>query len=120
MVETLYIKPSATQLMETNFSFTVHATLTNGCEVEENIPIINNTKTWNDAGEVDWFDGSKWLPLGEPTLDQCVIIHTIAEIPLINRRSGFAKNVKVKEGVEEALELINSGAGIEILNKLLK
>ena len=31
-----------------------------------------------------------------------------------------AKDVSVKEGVEEALELVNSGAGIEVLNKLLK
>ncbi len=30
-----------------------------------------------------------------------------------------AKDVTVKEGVEEALELVNSGAGIEVLNKLL-
>ncbi len=30
-----------------------------------------------------------------------------------------AKNVSVKEGVEEALELVNSGTGIEVLNKLL-
>lgn len=31
-----------------------------------------------------------------------------------------AKDVSVKEGVEEALELVNAGAGIEVLNKLLK
>ena len=95
MVETLYIKPSATQLMETNFSFTVHATLTNGCEVEENIPIINNTKTWNDAGEVDWFDGSKWIPAGEPTIYSCVIIHNNVELPDTAVRTGFAKSVTI-------------------------
>ena len=32
----------------------------------------------------------------------------------------IAKNIPVKQGVEEALELVHSGAGIDVLNKLIK
>ena len=96
-VGSVYIKPTAAQILQSNFTFTANATLSNGCIVEKEINITNNTKTWNDPGEVDWYDGTKWLPIGEPpTLDQCVVIHTIAEIPLEDRRSGFAKNIKIK------------------------
>jgi anthranilate phosphoribosyltransferase len=49
---------------------------------------------------------------------------TVAQSHVVAANAGVAisvaKDVKVKEGVEEALELINSGVGIEILNKLLK
>ena len=49
---------------------------------------------------------------------------TIAQSHVVAANAGVAisvaKDVNVKEGVEEALELINSGVGIEILNKLLK
>ena len=32
----------------------------------------------------------------------------------------IAKDVKVRQGVEEALDIINEGRGIEVLDKLIK
>ena len=32
----------------------------------------------------------------------------------------IAKDVKVRQGVEEALDIINEGKGIEVLDKLIK
>lgn len=94
-VGSVYIKPTAAQILQSNFTFTANATLSNGCIVEKEINITNNTKTWNDAGEVDWFDGSKWIPAGEPTIYSCVIIHNNVELPDTAVRTGFAKSVTI-------------------------
>lgn len=51
---------------------------------------------------------------GEGTKPQHEVVAANAGVAI-----SVAKDVPVKQGVEEALELVNSGAGIEVLNKLL-
>lgn len=94
-VATIYVKPNATQLTNTSWAFTATATLSNGCSAVKNITVTNNTKSWTGANSTLWNDANNWVPSGVPSVANCVVIPSIAQIT----GSGYnalAKNVTVK------------------------
>ncbi len=94
-ISTVYIKPTATQLIGTTFSFDATVKLSNGCDVTKTIEVANKSKTWVGA-TTDWNTASNWQPAGVPDITNCVIIPNIA---MLNTGvPGFAKNLVVKNG----------------------
>lgn len=91
------IKPDEDQL-ENNESWSIKATanLSNGCNAEKTINIVNMTKVWNPAGAgTDWAATNQWKPaVPVPTADNCVIVKKT--VYLNDGTDGLAKNLVVK------------------------
>ena len=94
-VNTVYIKPTTTQLQSNTFSFVATATLDNGCDVSANITINNRTKYWDGTSSTDWNDPTNWLPSGVPTANNCVIIPNQTIISG-TAYEAYAKNLTVR------------------------
>lgn len=92
---TVYIKPNATQLESTSFSFTATAILSNGCSVSENVSINNRTQFWTGSVSTNWNNPNNWLPIGVPTSSNCVIIPDDCIITG-SGYDAYARNLKVK------------------------
>jgi hypothetical protein len=97
-VTTIYVKPTATQLEDDEWSFTATATLGNGCPVTQVITVTNKSKIWQGLNG-DWNDANNWKPNGIPTANDCVIIKPQAFPSAINSGAdGLGKNLTVKSG----------------------
>lgn len=101
-ISTVYFKPSSSEI-ETyaNWNVTATATLTNTCNAQGTLNIVNNTKIWNDPS-TDW-DSNLWKPGASaglasepPTLDKCVIIKKPVTIGVLT--DGLAKNIQIRTG----------------------
>ncbi|CAN1566473.1 IPT domain containing protein [Flavobacteriaceae bacterium] len=90
----VYVKPTLTQLELGFFVFTANAVLSNGCNVNQQITVTNNSKIWQGA-TANWSTAANWKPSGVPTADSCVII---PDLTLISGSSyqAYAKNLTVK------------------------
>ncbi len=74
----VYIKPTLAQLENGSYTFTATATLTNGCNVSQNITITNKSKIWKGSVDNNWYNTNNWSPIGVPDANSCVIIPDIA------------------------------------------
>lgn len=109
-VATVYVKPSLAQLEEQSFSFTATATLSNGCNVSQNISIDNKSKIWKGGTNGDWNNPNNWLPIGVPDASTCVIIPSATNNSRIigTNYNAFAKTVQVKSTGNLQLEPKNT------------
>ncbi|GLB52808.1 hypothetical protein NBRC110019_18480 [Neptunitalea chrysea] len=94
---TVYIKPTLSQLEQETYTFTLSAVLSNSCIASKDVTVTNKTKVWQ-GNSTFWVDSNNWLPLGEPTEENCVIIKDIINSNLPANITGNAKNFKVKNG----------------------
>lgn len=92
---TIYIRPTITQLENSNFIIPVSTTLTNGCSVAGNIMVVNNSKIYNNSGNSDWNNPANWKPAGVPTANSCVIIYNDTDITGTNYQA-YARNLRVE------------------------
>ncbi|PWK17544.1 GEVED domain-containing protein [Xanthomarina spongicola] len=99
-VATIYVKPTPTQLENTNFTFTATAILSNGCSASTDVSIANNTKYFKGPNNsfTNWNDPNNWKPIGVPTSDNCVIVSNTYTSIIDGSTDGDAKNVTVKNG----------------------
>ncbi|MGH2665673.1 GEVED domain-containing protein [Flavobacterium sp.] len=105
---TIYVKPNATQLASTTWSFTVSATLGNGCVASKPITVTNNTKTWI-GGTSNWATASNWSPSGVPTAANCVVIPSSSSSVISGSGyNAFAKNLKIKSSGNLELQSTNN------------
>lgn len=75
LANTIFIRPTTTQLENTSFSIPVAATLSNGCSATGSVVIVNNTKMFvAGTPDADWNTASNWRPSGVPTASNCVVI----------------------------------------------
>ncbi len=91
----VFIKPTLAQLEQDSYTFTVSAVLSNGCYATDDITVTNNSKIWKGTNSTNWSDPNNWLPVGAPTIDNCVIVPDNAVIDG-SGYDAFAKNLKVK------------------------
>ncbi|OUR92679.1 hypothetical protein A9Q87_06475 [Flavobacteriales bacterium 34_180_T64] len=97
-ISTVYVKPTFTQLEQASFTFTANATLSNGCTINKDITITNNSKIWQGFS-TDWNDINNWKPSGVPSSSNCVIIPNTTFMAIIsNTTSANAYNLKVLNG----------------------
>jgi GEVED domain/Ig-like domain CHU_C associated/IPT/TIG domain len=106
LVNTVYVKPNASQLTLPTWSFSVTATLGNGCPLTQNISITNKTKVWQ-GGTTNWNTAGNWLPVGVPDITNCVIIPSGSTI-LNTGGAGLGKNLLVKDGGALEIQGANS------------
>ncbi|CAM3688248.1 GEVED domain-containing protein [Flavobacterium gelidilacus] len=73
---TIYIRPTVSQLENAAFIIPVSTTLSNGCVVNGNVNVTNNTKLFTpSASNSDWNNASNWKPVGVPTASNCIVIY---------------------------------------------
>lgn len=109
-IETVYFKPSSTEIESyANWNVTATATLTNSCNAQGTLNIVNNTKVWNPASATFWSSSALWKPgSGMPTLDKCVIIKK--PILIDAGTAGLAKNIKIETASGNNGQLTISGS----------
>lgn len=91
----LYVKPAYSQLSLDSFQFTATALLSNGCLTSKDITVGNKTKIWTGTASNNWDNNNNWLPLGRPTIENCVIVDSESKITG-NSYDAFARNLVVK------------------------
>ncbi|MFA5557785.1 MAG: GEVED domain-containing protein [Flavobacteriaceae bacterium] len=96
-VTTVYAKPQGVNLSNPSWVFVVESSLQNGCVIQKDITVTNNSRTWTGISS-DWHSTSNWLPLAVPTIDNCVIIPDTSNQPLISQNDAFANSILVKSG----------------------
>lgn len=94
-VNSVYIKPTTTQLQSSTFSFVATVSLDNGCDISSDLTFTNRTKFWNGGASTDWNNAANWLPNGIPTANDCVVIPDQTIISGTNYNA-YAKNLTVK------------------------
>lgn len=95
LVNTIYIKPTPTQLEIPSWSFNATTTLGNGCPITKVITITNNTKTWKGTVNNLWNEPNNWQPAVVPDINTCVIIPDNTIISGSNY-TAYGKNITVK------------------------
>jgi hypothetical protein len=97
---TVYVKPALGQLETGSYTFTATATLTNGCNVSQNITIENMSSIWKGTVNNDWNNPGNWSPAVVPTANSCVIIPASASIANIvgTNYNGYGKSLIIKNG----------------------
>ncbi|HLF52297.1 GEVED domain-containing protein [Flavobacterium sp.] len=98
-ITTVYVKPTAGQLINPSWSFTATATLSNGCPVSELITVTNKTKLWQGTTN-EWNDPNNWLPAGVPTANDCVIVdpHPFPSTISTSCYQAYGKTLTIKSG----------------------
>jgi hypothetical protein len=96
----VYVKPNLTQLENGSYTFTATASLTNGCNVSQNITINNKSTIWKGTVSNDWNNPNNWSPAIVPDINACVIIPTAPSSSNIIGASynAFGKTLIVKNG----------------------
>lgn len=109
-ITTVYVKPTLAQLEEETYSFTATATLSNGCNVSQNVSIENKSKVWKGGTNGDWNNPNNWSPVGVPDSSSCVIIPNAANNSTITGTNydAFAKTVQVKSAGNLQIEPNNT------------
>ncbi|MQP51943.1 MULTISPECIES: S-layer family protein [unclassified Flavobacterium] len=99
-ITTVFIKPTLAQLEESTYDFTATATLSNGCDISQDISIDNKSKVWKGGTSNDWDNPNNWLPLGIPDANTCVIIPSAFNTSNIlgTNYNAFGKTLQVKNG----------------------
>lgn len=99
-ITTVYIRPTLAQLEEGTYDFTATATLSNGCDISQNISIENKSKVWKGGSSNDWNNPNNWLPLGVPDANTCVIVPSAFNTSNIigTNYNAFGKTLQVKDG----------------------
>lgn len=105
---TVYVKPNLSQLETGSYTFTATATLTNGCNVSQDITINNKSSIWKGTVSNDWNNPSNWSPAVVPTINSCVIIPDVTSTNPSNVFGGsynaYGKTLDVKSnGVLEVI-----------------
>ena len=97
---TVYVKPQLSQLETGSYTFTATASLTNGCNVSENITINNKSTIWKGTVNNDWNNPNNWQPNVVPDITSCVIIPSATNSSNIIGASynAFGKTLIVKNG----------------------
>ncbi|MEO8234988.1 MAG: GEVED domain-containing protein [Flavobacterium sp.] len=97
---TIYIRPTLTQLEQPAFVINVSSNLNNGCVTSGTINVTNNTKIWKGTTSGDWNTASNWAPAIIPTIANCVVIPTALPNPttLSTGAAGNGKNLTIKNG----------------------
>ncbi|SFA75583.1 IPT/TIG domain-containing protein [Flavobacterium swingsii] len=93
---TIWIKPTLTQLEQASFVINVSANLNNGCTTNGTINVTNQTKVWKGTIDNDWNKAGNWLPAVIPNATTCVIIPTGSTSQIMNTPDALAKNLTVK------------------------
>jgi len=101
--EVVYIRPTTAQLELNSFDISATVTLSNGCPTSESVTFTNTTKIWNGTTS-DWNNPNNWLPIGVPTVDNCVIIRDnginpdpIVLGPPVPPSPSYARNLTIKD-----------------------
>jgi hypothetical protein len=95
----VFVKPTLAQLNMSNFTFTANATLSNGCTINKDITITNNSKIWNGSVNSDWDTAANWSPNGIPTSDNCIYIRNTGTNPIIpSTTDGNGLNLTIENG----------------------
>ncbi|ESU29308.1 CHU large protein [Flavobacterium limnosediminis JC2902] len=99
-ITTVYIRPTLAQLEDATYSFTATATLSNGCDVSQNVSINNKSKVWKGGTDGDWNNANNWLPVGVPDANTCVIIPPAPNTSNVigTNYNGYGKTLQVKDG----------------------
>jgi hypothetical protein len=93
---TVYIRPTLTQLENSNFTIPVSTTLSNGCSVSSSVVVVNNSKIFrNPTFSTNWNNPINWKPSGVPTAGNCVIIANDTEVTGTNYQA-FARTLRVE------------------------
>lgn len=92
---TIYLKPSLSQLESETFIIYATNTLSNGSTVSQTISVSNNTRIWNGGSSTDWNNPANWIPFGVPTASNSVIISGNTIISGTNYHA-YSKNITVK------------------------
>jgi len=93
---TIYIRPTLTQLENSNFTIPVSTTLSNGCSVSGSVVVVNNSKIFrNPTFSADWDNPINWKPFGVPTASNCVIVANSTNIVGTNYQA-FAKTLRIE------------------------
>lgn len=74
LVNTIYVKPTLTQLETPSWSFNATTTLGNGCPITKVINVTNDTKIWKGTINNQWNEPNNWQPAVVPDINTCVII----------------------------------------------
>lgn len=93
---TIWIKPTLTQLEQTAFTINVNANLNNGCTTGGTINVTNNTRVWKGTINSDWNTSGNWGSSAIPTASSCVIIPSGTSSQIMNAPDALAKNVTIK------------------------
>jgi hypothetical protein len=93
---TIYIRPTLTQLENSNFTIPVSTTLSNGCSVSGSVVVENNSKIFrNPTFSADWNNPINWKPFGVPTASNCVIVANSTNVVGTNYQA-FAKTLRIE------------------------
>lgn len=92
---TIWIKPTLTQLESASFIINVSANLNNGCTTSAPINVTNNTKIWKGTINSDWNNAGNWGPASVPTSANCVIIPGTTVITG-SGYNAFGRNLTIK------------------------
>jgi len=93
---TVYIRPTLTQLENSNFTIPVSTTLSNGCSVSGSVVVVNNSKIFrNPTFSTNWNNPINWKPSGVPTAGNCVIIANDTDVTGTNYQA-FARTLRVE------------------------
>lgn len=116
-ISTIYIKPNLSQLQVESYPFEVSATLGNGCTISETITITNKSKIWQ-GNSSQWENANNWLPAGIPSDDNCVVISSSANNPIISGSNydAFAYSLTIKSGGNLTVESNNSITVTNLVN----
>jgi hypothetical protein len=114
---TIWIKPTLTQLEQATFVINVNANLNNGCTTSGTINVTNTTKIWKGTTDNDWNKASNWLPASVPAASTCVIIPTGTTSKIMNTPDAFAKTVTIK-APSGNLEL-QTGKNLTVTNNII-
>jgi hypothetical protein len=97
---TIYIRPTLTQLEQPAFVINVSSNLNNGCVTSGTINVTNNTKIWKGTVSSNWNNAANWAPATVPTISNCVIIPTATpnQTILSTGAAGNGKNLLIKTG----------------------
>jgi hypothetical protein len=115
---TLEVCPTST----TTYSAKVDYKLCNGrtySEVRSTTVTVIPQKVWTGATSTNWNANNNWLPLGIPTIDDCVLIPSgVTRYPIISTNTlhtGYAKNVRVENG---ATLTVNADRSLIVQNEI--
>lgn len=68
-----------------------------GPDTPRTLAVTTNTKKWNGSPADSWNDGTKWIPIGVPTDQSCVVIPTATSSKISTAAVAYAKNLTIKQ-----------------------
>ena len=68
-----------------------------GSGTSRTLAVTTNTKKWNGSPADSWNDGTKWISIGVPTDQSCVVIPTATSSKISTAAVAYAKNLTIKQ-----------------------